>query len=388
MKLHTYGLLRNSFRPSHEIRTLRTYWRQRQDLVRNTGRHIQRMRKALTQMNIQLANVISDNSGVTGQAIVKAILDGERDPRELAAYRDCRVEASEEEIAQALEGNWQEDQLFVLRQEQAGYEFCQQQITECDQQLAQYLAQLDDRSQGAALPEETRKGRRKKKKGNPQFNLREKLFRMTGTDLTQIDGIDVVTAMTMISEVGWDMSKWKTENHFVSWLKLSPDNKISGGKIIGKGRMPTTNRATTVLRMAASTLRESASYLGAQFRRFRTRLGAPMATKAMAAKLARLVYRMLRYGMKCADQGAEFYEAQYRKRQVIHLKRKAAQLGLQIIEVAAAALEPRMGLSSRSSWRETSGQLPEPSSSRVRKLKTPDPRRTFSDIRGCSDDQI
>jgi transposase len=148
MKLHTYGLLRNSFRPSQEIRILRTYWRQRQDLVRSAGRHIQRMQKALTQMNIQLANVISDLNGVTGQAILKAILDGQRDPCELAGYRDCRVEASEEEIAQALEGNWQEDQLFVLRQEQAGYEFCQKQITECDQQLAQYLARLRDRTQG------------------------------------------------------------------------------------------------------------------------------------------------------------------------------------------------------------------------------------------------
>jgi transposase len=333
MKLHTYGLLRNSFRPSQEIRTLRTYWRQRQDLVRSTGRHIQRMQKALTQMNIQLANVISDISGVTGQAILKAILDGERDPRELAAYRDCRVEASQEEIAQALEGNWQQDQLFLLRQEQAGYEFCQKQIRECDQQLAQYLAQREDRTQGATLPEETRKGRRKKKQGHPQFNLREELFRMTGVDLTQIDGSDVMTAMT--SEVGWDMSKWKTENHFVSWLKLCPDNKISGGKVVGKGRTPTTNPATTVL--TATTLRESDSYLGAQFRRFRTRLGPAVATKAMAAQLARLIYRMLRYGMKYVDQGAEFYETQHRKQQVIHLKRKAAQLGLQIIEVAAAA---------------------------------------------------
>ena len=155
-------------------------------------------------------------------------------------------------------------------------------------------------------------------------------------------GIDVTAAMTVISEVGWDMSKWKTENHFVSWLKLSPDNKISGGKIIGKGRMPTNNRATTVfattvLRMASTTLRESDSYLGAQFRRFRTRLGPPVATKAMAAKLARLLYRMLRFGMKYADRGAELYDAQYRKQQVIHLKRRAAQLGLQIIEVAPAA---------------------------------------------------
>jgi transposase len=338
MKLHTYGLLRNSFRPSQEIRTLRTYWRQRQDLVRSAGRHIQRMQKALTQMNIQLANVLSDISGKSGQAIIKAILAGERDPHELAALCDCRVEATEEEVARSLEGNWQVDLLFVLQQEQEGYEFCQKQMAECDRHLQEYLQHRPDRSQGATLPEETRKGRRKKKKGNsPQFDLRAELFRMVGTDLTRIDSIDVMTAMTILSEAGWDMSKWKTENHFVSWLRLSPDNKISGGKIIGKGRMPTNNRATTVLRMAASTLRESDSYLGAQFRRLRARLGPPVATKAMAAKLARLVYRMLRYGMKYVDQGAECYDAQYRKQQVIHLKRKAAQLGLQIIEVAAAA---------------------------------------------------
>ena len=338
MKLHTYGLLRNSFRPSLEIRTLRTYWRQRQDLVRSAARHIQRMQKALTQMNNQLANVISDISGVTGQTIIKAILDGERDARELAAYRDVRVKASAEEIAQALEGNWQDDQLFVLQQELAGYEFCQKQMAECDRQLAQYLGQMEDRSQGATLPTETRKERRKKKKGNaPRFDLRQDLFPMTGTDLSRIDGIDVMTAMTVLSEVGGDMSKWKTENHFVSWLKLSPDNKISGGKVIGKGRMPTNNRATGALKMAASNLRESDTYLGAQFRRFRSRLGPPVATKAMAAKLARLVYRMLRYGMKYLDQGAGFYEAQYRKQQVSYLKRRAAQLGLQIIEAAVAA---------------------------------------------------
>jgi transposase len=171
MKLHTYGLLRNSFRPSQEIRTLRTYWRQRHDLVRSCSRHIQRIQKALTQMNIQLANVISDISGVTGQAILKAILDGERDPRELVAYRDCRIEASEEEIAQALQGNWQEDQLFLLRQEQAAYEFCQKQITECDQQLAQYLARLEDRTQGATLPERDPQGTAQEKEGQSTIEL-------------------------------------------------------------------------------------------------------------------------------------------------------------------------------------------------------------------------
>ena len=337
MKLHTYGLLRNSFRPSQEIRTMRTYWRQRNDLVQSGGRHIQRMQKTLTQMNIQLANVLSDVSGMTGQAIIKAILAGERDPHKLAALRDGRVQASEEEIARSLEGHWQEALLFVLKQEQDGYEFCQKQIAECDRQLEPYLQQREDRSQGAPLPEEKRKERLKKKKGNkPRFDLRAGLFRMTGTDLTRIDGIDVMTAMTILSEAGWDMSKWETEDHFVSWLRLCPDNRISGDKIIGKGRLPTNNRVTIALKMAASTLRTSKTYLGAQFRRLRARLDTPVAIKAMAAKLARLVYRMLRYGMKYVDQGAAFYEAQQRQLQIKHLKWKAAKLGFQIVQAPAA----------------------------------------------------
>ena len=336
MKLHTYGLLRNSFRPPQEIRSLRTYWRQRNDLIRTAGRHIQRMQKALAQMNIQLANVLSDISGISGQAIIKAILAGERDPRELAALCNVRVKASPEEVAASLEGNWQDDLLFVLQQEQDGYEFCQKQMAECDRHLQEYLQHRPDRSQGATLPEEKRKARGKKKKGNsPGFDLRAELFRMVGADLTLIDSIDGMTAMTILSEAGWDMSKWKTENHFVSWLRLCPDNRISGDKIIGKGRLPTNNRVTLALKMAASTLRTSQTYLGAQFRRLRTKLGAPVAIKAMAAKLARLVYRMLRYGISYIDKGMEFYEAQHRKLQINYLKRKASQLGFQIIEAAA-----------------------------------------------------
>jgi transposase len=247
------------------------------------------------------------------------------------------VKASQEEVAGSLDGNWQDDLLFVLQQEQDGYQFCQQQMAECDRQLQQYLQQREDRSQGASLPEEKRKERLKKKKGNkPQFDLRAELFRMVGTDLTLIDSIDIMTAMTIVSEAGWDMSKWKTENHFVSWLRLCPDNRISGDKIIGKGRLPTNNRATIALKMAASTLRASQTYLGAQFRRLRTKLGPPVAIKAMAAKLARLVYRMLRYGMTYVEQGAEFYDAQHRKLQVKSLRWKAAQLGFQIIEAPAA----------------------------------------------------
>jgi transposase len=337
MKLHSYGLLRNSFRPAQEIRTMRTYWRQRNDLVQSVSRHILRMQKALTQMNLQLANVLSDVSGMTGQAIIKAILAGERDPHKLAAFRDCRVKACEEQIARSLEGSWQEDLLFVLKQEQDGYEFCQKQMAECDRQLAQYLQQREDRSQGATLPEEKRKGRLKKKRANkPQFDLRAELFRITGTDLTRIDSVDVMTAMTVISEAGWDMSKWETEHHFVSWLRLCPENRISGAKVIGKGRLPTNNPISIALKIAASTLRLSKTYLGAQFRRFRTRLGAPIAIKAMAAKLARLVYRMLRYGMKYVDQGAVFYEAQHRQSQIKQLKWKALKLGFRIVQAPAA----------------------------------------------------
>jgi transposase len=337
MKLHTYGLLRNSFRPPQEIRTMRTYWRQRNDLIRSAARHVQRMQKALTQMNIQLANVLSEVSGVTGQAIIQAILAGERDPRKLAAFRDKRVKASEEEIARSLEGNWQEDLLFMLKQEQDGYEFCQKQMSECDERLQQYLRQREDRSKGAELPEENRKERLRKKKTNkPRFDLRTELFRMTGTDLTQIDAIDVRTAATVISEAGWDMSKWPTEHHFVSWLRLCPDNRISGDKVIGKGRLPINNRLSVALKIAASTLRQSNTYLGAQFRRLKTRLGPPIAIKAMAAKLARLLYRMLRYGMRFIDRGAQFYEAQHRWRQINSLKRKAANFGLKIIDAPAA----------------------------------------------------
>jgi transposase len=274
---------------------------------------------------------------VTGQAIIKAILGGQRDPQKLAEFRNPRVQASEEEIARSLEGHWEEDLLFVLQQEQDGYEFCQKQMAECDRQLNHYLEQREDRSQGAPLPEEKRKGRRKKKSGNkPQFDLRTGLFRMSGTDLTRIDSIDVMTATTILSEAGWDMSKWETEHHFVSWLRLCPDNRISGNRVIGKGRLPTNNRVTIALKMAASALRLSDTYLGAQFRRFRTRLGAPVAIKAMAAKLARLVYRMLRYGMQYVDKGAATYQEQHRQLQIKQLKWKAATLGYQLIGVPAA----------------------------------------------------
>ena len=336
MKLHTYGLLPNSFRPAQEIRWLRSYWRQRQNHVRSAASCIHRMDKVLTEMNVRLSSAVTDLSGATGLAIIQAIVDGERDPHELATYRDPRVKATEDEIARQLHGNWQEDLLFRLRQELSAYRFWQTLMAECDQELAKLLRAFPDRSAGVALPEETRKNRRKKKLGNsPQFDLRQLLYLMSGVDLSRIDGIGVSTAMTVVAEAGYDMSPWPTADHFVSWLRLAPDNRISGDKIIGKGRTPTQNRLSQALKMAASSLKASKTYLGAQFRRLRARRGPAIAVKAMAAKLARLVYNMLRHGMEYVDRGTEFYEQQQHERRLHALAKNAAQLGFQLVPVVA-----------------------------------------------------
>jgi hypothetical protein len=246
------------------------------------------------------------------------------------------VKATQEEIARQLHGNWQEDILFRLQQELAAYRFWQTLMAECDQELAKLLRAFPDRSAGVALPEETRKNRRKKKRGNsPQFDLRQLLYLMSGVDLSRIDGIDVSTAMTVVAEAGYDMSAWPTADHFVSWLRLAPDNRISGDKINGKGRTPTQNRLSQALKMAASSLKASKTYWGAQFRRLRTRRGPAIAVKAMAARLARLVYNMLQHGMEYVDRGTEFYEQQQREHRLHALAKNAAQLGFQLVPVVS-----------------------------------------------------
>ena len=247
LKLHTYGLLRNSFHPSAEIRVMRTYWRQRGDHVHAISTCIQRMQKVLTQMNIQLANVISDLSGWTGQRIVRAILAGERDPDTLAALSHPGVHATRHTIAKSLEGTWQPDLLFILQQEVTMYDAYQQRIAECDQELERHLTTLADKTadtpQEAVSPspaphEETRsriKRRRKAGSHAPQFDLGRELHRISGVDLTRIDGIDIGVAQTVISEVGLDMSRWEDEDHFASWLGLCPDNRITGGQVLRRG---------------------------------------------------------------------------------------------------------------------------------------------------------
>lgn len=331
LKLHTYGLLNNSFQPTAEIRVLRTYWRQRAEHVSGAATCIQRMQKALTQMNLQLANVISDLSGVTGQAIVRAIVAGERNPQKLAELSHPRIEASREEVAKSLEGNWRTELVFVLRQEVEMYDTYQWRITECDQQLQKHLASFAN-TVSLQSPEAEPRGKKKAKptKNAPRFNLGSELQRITGVDLTRIDGIDVMVAQTLLSEVGLDMSRWNTEAHFSSWLGLCPDNRISGDKLLGKGTRHVVNRAATALRLAARNLIRSRSYLGAQYRRLRTKLGAPKAITAMAHRLARLVYRMLKYGQRYVDKGTEYYENRYRQQQIHLLQKKAAKLGLQI----------------------------------------------------------
>src|SRR6266403_3967808 len=330
LKLHTYGWLNNSFCPPSAIRTLRTYWRQRAEHVEGAATCILRMQKALTQMNLQLANVISDLSGVTGQKIVRAIVAGEHDPHQLAKLRDARIQASHEEIAKSLEGNWRPELVFVLQQEVEMYDTYQRRIAECDQQLQKHLASFGDTVLPQSPEAEPRERRAKPTKNAPRFDLGSELKRITGADLTRIDGIDVMVAQTLLSEVGIDMSRWNTEAHFSSWLGLCPDNRISGDKLLGKGTRRVVNRAVTALRLAARNLIRSRSYLGAQYRRLRTKLGAPKAITAMAHRLARLVYRMLKYGQQYIDKGTEYYENRYRRQQIEFLRKKAAKLGLQI----------------------------------------------------------
>lgn len=336
LKLHTYGLLNNSFQPPCDIRVLRTYWRQRAEHAVGMATCIQRMQKALTQMNLQLANVISDVSGRTGQAIVRAILEGERNPEKLAELADCRIRATKEEIAKSLQGNWRPELLFVLQQQVEMYDIYQRRIAECDQKLQQHLSTFANSSIPVTQESLSHANKNKSKQKNvPQFSLTEELLRITGVDLTRIDGINAMTAQTLISEIGLDMSRWKTEAHFASWLGLCPDNRISGDKVLSRGTRRVVNRAATALRTAASTLLKSRSYLGAQYRRLRTRLGAPKAITAMAHRLARLVYRMLKYGHQYIDRGAEYYEQKSRQQQIDFIRRRAAQLGLVVTVVSA-----------------------------------------------------
>jgi transposase len=316
-QLHTYGLLRGAFRPVEQVCTLRAYVRQRATLVRSASSHIQRMQKALAQMNLQLHNVVTDITGLTGMRIIKAILEGERQPKTLAAMRDKRCKNNEATIARSLHGNYRPEHLFSLQQAVELYEFYQQKIAECDQQILNQLKSFDsDDGDSASKPPRT---------------MEEALQRMSGVDLSSINGINTNTALKIIAEIGIDMSRWKTAKQFASWLGLCPGAKISGGKVLSSATKPVANRAAAALRMAALTLFNSKSALGAYVRRQRSRLGAPKAITATAHKLARMIYSMLKYGTAFVDAGQEQYEERYRSRVVQNLKRKAQEMGFKLI---------------------------------------------------------
>lgn len=319
-QLHTYGLLRGAFRPNDQVCALRAYVRQRSTLVRSAASYVQRMQKALAQMNLQLHNVVTDITGMTGMRIIKAILAGERNPGVLAAMRDRRCKNSEETIARSLKGNYRPEHLFSLQQAVELYEFYQAKIAACDQQILEQLKRFDGRTDDGS-------------DSKPPGSVGEALQQMSGVDLSSIDGIDTTTALKIIAEIGIDMSRWKTVKHFVSWLGLCPGTKVSGGKVLSSATKPVANKAAAALRMAAFALFNSKSALGAYLRRQRARLGAPKAITATAHKLARLVYIMLKHGSEYVDAGQEYYEERYRSRVVQNLKRKAHELGFELVAI-------------------------------------------------------
>jgi len=328
-QLMSYGLLSGAFRPTDDICALRVISRQRDMLLSSQARHVQHMQKALTQMNVQLTNVIADIVGDTGQKILRAIVNGERDGQKLARLKNARIRASEEDIAKSLQGNWREEHLFALKQALSLYDFYGTQLAECDAQLEGMLTVLIGENE--AKPGVGRQLSRAK--NAPRFDVRTYLFRLCGVDLTRINGLNPITALKVIAEVGPDLSRFKTAKHFASWLGLCPGTKISGGKMLSGTSKRSTNRAAQALRLAAAGLHKSQSALGAYFRRMAARLDRAKAITATAHKLARLIYTMLTKGEEYADQGQDYYEERYQQRVIHHLKKRAEKLGMQLVSL-------------------------------------------------------
>jgi transposase len=337
-RLHSYGLLRASFRPPDSIMALRGYHRQRQMQVRYAAGHTQHMQKALEQMNVKLTEVVSDITGLTGQRIIAAILAGERDPAKLAGLRDPKCKNDAATIARALEGTWRPEHLFALRQAYELYQFHHQQITECDTIIQAELAKLPNRAGDKPF---TAKPRRRGRKPNDlSFDACEPLFQALGVDLTRIEGIEVGTALIILAEVGVDVSRFPTEKHFASWLGVCPrqheSNKTKKKRSPRKGK----NRVALALRMAAQSLGRTQSPLGLFYRRIKSRIGGKGAVTATAHKLACLAYRMLKYGTEYVQQSMQEYEQKVRSQMERALRRKAAALGNQLIRNQALPVGP------------------------------------------------
>jgi len=336
-KLHSYGLLRASFRPDAEFVKLRTYLRHRQMLMQSATAHVQHMQKALVLMNVQLPVVVTDITGVTGMRIIRDIVAGNHDPVALARHRDKRCAASREKIAEALRGEYRDEHVFVLRQALELYDRYQQSLAECDLAVEKLLAHLREvmpRVDLPALPAPKKNRARNSSKRAKEFlpDVREALHCITvGVDLTATAGLGDLTALQLLAEVGTDMSPWPTAKHFASWATLAPSCRITGGKRHKSYRPGSTHRVADILRLAAVNSGRSHTALGAFHRRMSLRIGSAKAVVATAAKLARIIYTMLKTKTQFNDPGVNTYEARYHHRVVRNLKRRAAELGYDLV---------------------------------------------------------
>lgn len=335
--LHAVGLLHGSFRPGDEICRIRSLWRHRDNLIQMASVHLQHMQKALDQMNLQIHHVISDLSGTTGLAIMDAILAGERDPGKLAQLRDWRIRASEETIMKSLVGDYREEHLFVLRQSLQSYRHFQHLIQEIDIEVKRLMQQLPMKVDPQEYPLGKEKNPRKTPWRNEPPALREDLYRAFGVDLTQIPGINTLTAQMLLTEIGSDFSRFPTVGDFCSWLRICPNPKITGGKVVSSKTRPSKNRAAAALRMGAQGLHRSQSFLGHYFRRMKARLGAPKALTAAAHKLARIVYHMVTTHQEFDATVFESLERSCQHRKQIRLRAQARELGFDLVKLPQAA---------------------------------------------------
>jgi transposase len=336
-RLHSCGLLSGSFRPKEDVCMLRTLVRDKANLVAECGDWLRRMQKSLDQMNVRLHRAVSDIDGVTGMSILRAIADGERDPRKLAGFRDRRCSRSEEQIAQELTGHWREDHLFSLRQSLKMYDAIQERISAYDQEIQRKLAEMgnEDPPTGPA-PELNNPEKAKAIKKRGEEPMRQALYQMAGVDLASIDAIGVETIQIVLSEYGPDLSCFPTEKQFVSHATLAPHKPTSGGKPLKKKkRNSASTRVSGALRMAALSQRHSKTALGAYYRNIARRKDGGVAVFATARKLATHIYRLLRWGQPYVDQGADAYEKQYREQRIKSLTAKAKQFGYNLTPVTA-----------------------------------------------------
>jgi transposase len=339
--LHSVGLLRGSFRPADAIVSLRGYMRHRSTLVESMSAIVLRMQKALVQMNVQLTEVVSDITGKTGLEIISDIVAGRTAPRQLAQHRDPRCHASEAEFVAALTGNYRPEHVFVLKQNFELFHLHHLKLTDCDAaieaQLQRLAAQVEPPT--TQLPP-ARQKRSKSGRNEPRFDMRSYLHRLTGVDLSQIDGIGPYAALRLISEIGTDMSRWPAEKNFTSWLTLAPNNKITGGRVISSSTTTSANRAAAILRMAAMSAGKTQTALGAFYRRLAFRVGKAKAITATARKIAILVYRMLKGELLYDDPGPCAYDARQRQRAVRNLRRRAESLGFALVDAETGELLP------------------------------------------------